>query len=382
MTLDELRQHFARTGHTIYVNHAATSPLSRPVMDAIDSYLEERRGAHENAPIDNYERFMAVVKRARRRLARLVGTTPNRVAFACNTSSALNVLAQGLDWQPGDRIAVPGCEFPANVYPFMNLEREGVAVDFIPHEEGTVTLEDIERTLTPETRLLTLSWVQFLSGFRADLEAVGQLCAARDIIFCVDAIQGLGAFSLDVEACGIDFLACGGHKWLMATQGIAFLYCSEALQEQIHPAAGWLHGPVDWDNFFEYELTFHPDARRFEIGTRNNVGIAALDAALGLYFECGPAWCERQVRSRAQALSEGLAALGFDRYGTDDPVHGSGIVTVKAEEPSALHSYLEDRSIRAALRNRLLRFAPTYYNTPGEVERILETVAAYNQVRA
>ena len=182
---------------------------------------------------------------------------------------------------------------------------------------------------------------------------------------------------LDVEATGIDVLASGGHKWLMATQGIGFLYCTEELQAQLHPPAGWLHGPVDWEHLFEYELDFHPEARRFEIGTRNNVGIAALHAALGLYADAGPAWCERQVLARARELAGGLEALGFTRYGTSDPAHASGIVAVQAADADALFEHLQRHDITASVRNGLLRFAPTYYNTPAEVERILETVAAY-----
>lgn len=377
MTSDALREQFPHVEHTVYVNHAATSPLSRPVKQAMGAYLEERHAADPAASIENYDSFRDVVSNTRKRLARLVGTTPDRIAFARNTSAGLNVLAQGLDWQPGDRVAVPGCEFPANVYPFMNLEREGVSVDFVPHEEGTVTLEAIEQAIQPETRLLTLSWVQFLSGFRADMEAVGALCHAHDLIFCVDAIQGLGALQLDVEACGVDFLACGGHKWLMATQGIGFLYCSEALQEQLHPAAGWLHGPVDWENFFDYELSFHPDARRFEIGTMNSVGIAALHAALGLYFECEPEWVEARVLERAQTLAEGLDRLGYERYGTSAPEHASGVVTIHADAPDELQAHLKDRQIECAVRNRKVRFAPTYYNSADEMERILDAVAEF-----
>jgi selenocysteine lyase/cysteine desulfurase len=197
------------------------------------------------------------------------------------------------------------------------------------------------------------------------------------VIFCVDAIQGLGAFQLDVETAGIDFLACGGHKWLMATQGIGLLYCTEALQDRIRPPAGWLHGPVDWEHLDRYDLAFHPEARRYEIGTRNNAGIAALHAALGLYFEAGPVWCEAQVQAHAQRLAAGLADLGFTRYGPRDPHHTAGIVTIRAKTPEALFDHLRQQNITAALRNRLVRFAPTYYNSSDEMDRILEAVEAF-----
>ena len=369
MTLDALRAHFPHTERLTYLNHAATGPLSRLVVEAMQAYLGERH----RTKVENYADVLPVVAETRERLADLLGTTAGRVEFAPNTSAALNVLAEGLDWKPGDRIAVPGCEFPANVYPFMHQQRKGVAVDFIPHEDGVVTLEAIEAVLTPRTRLLTISWVQFLSGYRADLEAIGALCRDRDVLFCVDAIQGLGALRLDVEAAGIDFLACGGHKWLMAPQGIGLLYVTEALQERLTPRAGWLHGPVDWDHFFDYELAFHDDATRFRIGMLNHLGIVGMHAALGLYAEADPAVCEERVLERAAALAEGLDRLGLRRYGSPDPEHASGIVTVRHPDPEA---HLTSYGIAAAVRNRLVRFAPTYYNSPDEITRTLDVVAA------
>ena len=375
MTSPDLRALFPHTEETVYLNHAATGPLSRPVMDAVQRFLEERHRTN----IENFFEVQPVMEAARRRLGRLVGAAPERVAFMPNTSTGLNVLAGGLGWQAGDRVAVPACEFPANVYPFLNLRTRGVAVDFIPHREGTFTVEDVARTLTPRTRLLSLSWVQFLSGFRADLAAIGRLCRDRDVLFCVDAIQGLGALQLDAPACGIDFLACGGHKWLMATQGTGFLYVTEGLQAQLQPQAGWLHGPVDWEHFFDYELAFHEDAGRFHLGTPNSLGIVALNAALGLYFEAGPAWCEAQVLERAGALAEGLARQGLARYGPVEGAPASGIVTVRHPQPEALVEQLKARGVVASVRNRLLRLAPTYYNDAGDVEAALEAVASFGR---
>ena len=373
MNLRELRSHFPHTDEKIYLNHAATSPLSRPVLRAIKNYLEERH----HRKIENYVDFEAVLESSRRRLAALVHAPVERIEFAPNTSYALNVLAQGLDWLPGDRIAVPGCEFPANVYPFMNLQRRGVEVDFIPHHEGCVWLRDIEQTLRPETRLLTISWVQFLSGFRIDLAEVGKLCRDRGVVFCVDTIQGLGAFRLDVEECGIDFLACGGHKWLMAAQGSGFLYLTEELQQRVSPMAGWLHGPVDWENFFDYELEFHPDATRFRLGTMNNIGIASLDAALELREQAGPAWCEEHVLKLSSQLIDGLDAIGVARYGPSDKRHASGIVTVEHPKVETLHEHLLNRNIEGALRQRKLRFSPTYYNAEEEIDELLDAIEEF-----
>lgn len=371
------RAAFAHTDRFAYLNHASTAPLSRPVVGAMEAYLAERSATH----IDNYLAFQPVVDETLGRLARVLGTTPDRVEFAPNTTSALSIVAEGLAWQAGDRVALPACEFPANVYPFLQLERLGVTVDWVPHRQGVVPLEAFERVLTPRTRLLTVSWVQFLSGYRVDLPALSRLCRANGTLLCVDAIQGLGALRLDVEAAGVDFLACGAQKWMMGPQGVAFLYLTEALQAQITPRGGWLSGPVDWERFFDYSLRFYPDARRFRLGTLNNVGIAGLHAALGLYLEVGPEAAEQAVLARAEELQSGLARLGLARYGTDDPAAASGIVTVEHPDPEGLLEALRREGVVAAVRNRCVRFSPTYYNTTDETARALDVVGRYGKVR-
>ncbi|MEM1095075.1 MAG: aminotransferase class V-fold PLP-dependent enzyme [Bacteroidota bacterium] len=373
MELHDLRALFPHTAHQTYLHHAAIAPLSTPVREAISAYLDERN--HTN--VENYFDVMPTMLETRERLARLIGAPVERVEFAQNTSAALNVLAEGLDWRPGDRIAVPACEFPANVYPFLNLADRGVTVDFIPHERGVFTLDDVARTITPQTRLVSVSWVQFLSGYRVDLQALGQLCADRDVLLCVDAIQGLGAFSLDVQACQVDFLACGGHKWLMGPMGQGFLYLTEALQTQLRPAAGWLHGPVDWDNFFDYDLTFHDDATRFRLGTTNNLGIMGLHAALGLREQCGDAWCTAQVQHLTEHLRKHVLALGLTVYGPATQADAGGIVTFEHDAPEALFEALNHASVKAGLRNRMIRLAPTYYNHINDVERAIDVVGAF-----
>ena len=377
MTFDDLRSLFPHTEHQTYLNHAAVSPMSRPVREAIDAYVGERHGAGPEAPVENFESFLPVIQDTKDRVATVLGTEASRVEFVPNTSAGLNVLARGLDWKAGDRIAVPDAAFPTNVYPFLNLEAEGVEVDFVPTTEGAYTVEDVADTLRPETRLLSVSWVHFLSGFRADLEALGALCEAHDVIFCVDAIQGLGALQIDVEAAGVDFLAAGGHKWLMAAQGIGVLYCDEALQDDLRPPTGWLHGPVDWEHLDDYALTFHDDARRFRTGTLNSVGVAALHAALGLYLDAGPERCEERVLDLSTPLADELAARGLPRYGTDAPTHASGIVTVGPDNPEALFSHLNEHGITGALRNRKLRLAPTYYNDASDLGAILDAVDSF-----
>lgn len=368
MKLEKVRAAYPHTKDLVYMNHAAVAPVGTHVKEAIDTFLAERHRTN----IENFFDFQPKIEDTRGRIATMLGTEASQIAFAPNTSYGLNILALGLDWQPGDRILIPGCEFPANVFPFMFLERKGVHVDLIPDTEGTFTIEDIEQKIRPETRLLSISWVQFLSGFKVDLQEIGRLCKAHDILFCVDAIQAMGALEINVEACGIDFLASGCHKWMMATQGIGVVYAAQPLLDQLYPCAGWLHGPIDWEKLTEYNLAFHDDGRRFRLGTENAMGLAALGAALKFYQDAGPAWCEARVLSNARRLREGLDALGLRMYGSSDEKHASGIVAVAHPKADAFFEALRAEQIYIAVRNGLLRFAPTYYNSEDEVDRVLE----------
>ena len=367
--IEALRQHFPHTGDRIYLNHAATSPLSTAVRDAMQAHLAQRHGATPKAQIDDFEGLSEVINATRTQVADLLHADTSRVDFAPNTSAALHLLADGFDWQPGDRIAVPDCEFPTNVFPFKQLEAQGVALDLIPTERGTFTVDDVACTLTPSTRLVSVSWIQFLSGFRADLEAIGALCHDRDILFCVDAIQGLGAFSLDVDAAHIDFLAAGTHKWLMGTQGLAVFYVREALQDQLAPPTGWLHGPVNWTELDAYELALHDDARQFRTGTMNALGIVALHAALTLRQAFGGARVSERTRHLARYLARGCRDLGLEAYLPHPPE--SGIVTLDLDDADAVHAALADERIIGACRNGKLRLSPAYYVTEADLDHTL-----------
>jgi len=374
MNLDTLRSFFPHLQHSTYLNHAAVGPLSTWVREAIDEHLAERQGDASDAPIANFESFRPIMNRAKKRVADTLGCGPELVEFVANTSAGLNLLTNGLDWSEGDRVAVPDGSFPTNVYPFQNLESKGVALDYVPTTEGRLTVQNVADTLQPRTRVLSVSWVHFLSGFRADLESIGALCEARDVLFCVDAIQGLGALQVDVDEAKIDFLASGGHKWLMAPQGVGIVYCEEDVLASLSPPTGWLHGPVDWENLDQYELTFHEDARRLRTGTLNATGIVALDAALGLYLEAGRERCEDRVLSLSTTLSEELTDRGFRQYGSDDPAHASGIVTIAPEHPEQLYEHLQSLDIVGALRNRKLRFSPSYYNNEPDLRVLLDAL--------
>lgn len=379
LSLDAVRAEFAHLPAQAYLNHAATGVYSRRVAAAAAEWVGERSGGM----IENYVATIPKVEDTLERLGRVLGVPRAWVEFVPSTSDALATLAEGLDWAPGDRVLVPGCEFPANVYPFLHLRRKGVEVDFVPHANGVFSLDDVATAMTPRTRLVSVSWVQFLSGHRIDVRALADLVHRRGALLCVDAIQGLGALRLDVGASGADFVACGVQKWWMGPQGLAFAVVRPELLERLTPRAGWLHGPVDWDRFLDYDLQFFPDARRLRIGTLNGLGAMLFRAALSLYEDAGPDTCHARVLALGRRLRDGVHALGLPIYGpqaSDDTA--SSIVTLTPGDPDAVFTALAADGITVSMRNRMIRVSPSWENTDDEIDRVLHVIGTATGRRA
>ena len=370
VTTAELRALFPHTERMVYFDHAAAGPLARPVVAAVQEFLFERGDTNPN----NHPERMGLPDHVRARAGELLGAPVDRVDLASNTSYALNMVAMGYPWQRGDRVAVPACEFPANAYPWLQLRRLGVEIDLVPDTRGVVTVEDISRVLTPMTRVVAVSWVQFLSGYRLDLRALAEVVHASGALLVVDATQGLGALELDARAAGVDFLAAGAQKWLLGMQGVAVFYVTEALQEILTPIRGWLNGPVDPEDYSAYPEALYPDARRFRVGTLAVAPVVALDLSLGLLLDAGAPAVERAVVARTSRLAEGLDRAGYRRYGADEV--DSGIVTIEHPEAARVHAAMRERGVRIALRNRMLRFSPHAYNTEDEVDRTLDALTS------
>ncbi len=205
----------------IYLNHAGTSPMSTRVLDAVTRYYRDR----SEGKIDTYWEDLPMVAEVRSFVQQLINAeSTERIALTANTSDAINIIAGGIDWKSGDRILLNDIEFPANVWPYLNLKQIGVELDVLKALDGRVTPDQIEESITSRTRLVALSAVQFLSGYRADLATIGEMCRQRGAIFAVDGIQAVGAIKLDVQAMKIDALAAGGQKWQMSPHGTGFLY--------------------------------------------------------------------------------------------------------------------------------------------------------------
>lgn len=359
---------FLETGK-IYFNHAAVSPLSTLVTGKIHNYLLQRSAG----TIEDYQTLLSESIEVKNKLAKLLNTAPGRIAFVDNTSNGLNILAQGINWKKGDRILLNDIEFPSNVYPFLNLQTQGVEVDFVKSENGKITVENILQAITPSTKLLSISFVQFLSGYKADLEQIGKICKEKNIIFAVDAIQGLGALQLDVKKCNIDFLACGTQKWLMAIMGLAFIYLTEEMQAKISPKyVGWLSVENAWD-ILHYDLKLKHDAGVFQTGTVNAIGVNGLHAAFDLFESVGFDQIEATILDNTEYFIERLSSAGFNPLLSGiERKYLSGIVTIKNERAAEMFDVLMNEKIHCSLREGMIRFSPHFYNTQSEIDCVTE----------
>jgi cysteine desulfurase / selenocysteine lyase len=356
-----------------YFNHAAVSPFSNPVREAIQKYLQMKNVTNP----EPFELLLKTMVETKEKLGRLINAPRDRIALLDNTSNGLNILATGIDWKAGDRILVPDIEFPSNVYPFMNLKRRGVEIDFVPNRRGRILPEDIERLIGVRTRLLSISHVQFLHGYRSDLKAISGICRNRGVIFSVDAIQSVGAIPVDVEQMGIDFLAAGGQKWLMGPEGIAFVYVSQACQERMTLGTmGWMNNKDFFSDFFRYRIDLDDSARRFENGTPNSMGVFGLNASAGLLLEVGPHRTERHLAELTQLIINRVKELGVELVSPEQESERAGIVTFRPANAQAMFQKLRDHKIMVSIREGCIRFSPHFYNSSQEIEEALDVAFA------
>ncbi|HEX7357961.1 MAG TPA: aminotransferase class V-fold PLP-dependent enzyme [Ignavibacteriaceae bacterium] len=370
MNVNDVRNNFPYLKNGItYFNHASTGPISTLVLNRLTKLLKEKS---ENN-IDDYPSFLKVVEETKKLLADLINCDADRTAFVDNTSNGLNILAQSIGWKKGDRILLNDVEFPANVYPFLNLKRLGVEVDFVKSENGIVTADQIINSIKPETKMVSVSFVQFLSGYKINLEKIGNHCRANKIIFCVDGIQGIGTMKLDVKKCKIDFLSCGTQKWLLGMQGLAFIYVDEDLQKNMIPSnVGWLSVINAWQ-LLDYKLALKTSAGVFQGGTLNTFGIYAFNTSLTLFKEFGFDNIQSTVLSNTKYFINKLKNIGLDcvlSNCSDEEL--AGIVTIKPKNPEIIFEQLEKQKIICSIREGLIRFSPHFYNSYQEIDKVVE----------
>jgi len=307
-------------------------------------------------------------------IANLVGGKPSEIAFTRNTTQGLNIVANGIRWEPGQNIVTAHTEFPANVYPWMNLQRLGVEVRFTPVRDNRILPEDVMSMVDAQTRLVALSAVEFSTGYRNDLAAISKFCHQRGIYLSVDGIQSLGALPFDARAYNVDFVSAGAYKWLLGPVGVGFFWCREELIEELEITCVGLGSVVDSDDYFRYDSPLHTDARRFEEGSLNHVGLAGFQASVETLLEVGIPNIEKRLHDLTNYLIEGLHARGCEIVSPIDTwEERSGIVSFRSKNiPSeALHQKLADAGVIVSLRGGAIRVSPHFYNTEEEIERLL-----------
>ncbi len=372
------RQQFPVTQRWIYLNHAGVAPLPVTALQAIDAYAT---AAAAGGSLTGEARN-ARAEEVRASAARLMGVPASDVAFVKNTTEGLGFVANGLAWEPGDRVVIPDLEFPSTLYPWLALRELGVAVDVVPTAGPgrCLPVDAFARTVAagPAPKVVVTSWVQFGRGWRCDLAALARTCRDAGSLLCADVIQGLGVIPAQLEAWGVDFAMADAHKWLLGPEGIGVLYVRASCLDLLRPLEpGWnsVAHREQWDNL---ELVWDAGARRLEGGSHNYAGIHALGASLDLLADSGPEALWRHVDALCERACAGLAAAAGATILSDRSEHGrSAIVTFALEghDPVVVRQQLLGSGIVTSARGGGIRIAPHGYNTAEEIDHLVAAVA-------
>ncbi len=360
----------------VFFNHAGVAPISSPAAEAIHRYADQAQSAAYCGAA-----WYAQVKNIKQRAAQFIGAAGHdEIAFVANTSTGLSLVAKGLAWQPGDRVVISDVEYPANRYPWEDLKRLGVElVEVRQKPNGQIDIQDVLDATTQRTRVVSISHVQYASGFRIDLRPISQAVHRVGGYLCVDAIQSLGAMPVDVQQMGIDFLSADGHKWLLSPEGCGLFYARKDLVGQLHPnVIGWMN-MVDSTNYGDYRFEFESTAKRFEPGSYNIPGILALGASLTLLGQIGIDTIWSRIESLTHRLRYGLSGKDYRIYSPAGDSERSGIVVFDPPDPARrltpppakIVADLERRGIVIVVREGRLRASPHFYNSAQQIDALI-----------
>lgn len=366
---ETLRAEFPVTRQWAFFDHAAVAPITARAGQAMAEWAADM-AAHGTV---HEPRWVERVEEVRTLVGRLLHADSQDIAFIKNTSEGIGIVAEGFPWKPGDNVIIAAEEYPANVYPWLNLHDRGVEVRRIAGLDGRLTVDDLRAATDARTRVVSLSAVQFASGFRNDLEAIGACCREQGIVFVVDAIQALGALPLDVSRMPVDFLSADGHKWLLGPEGAGIFYARRELVERLHPVGiGW-NSVVTSRDFSRVDFHLKPHAGRWESGSLNVAGITALGASLELLLQLGIEAVARRVLDLTDELCERAGRMGLEVYSSRRPKEKSGIVSLITPSEDARTAVRRCRAQSVVINHRAgrVRVSPHCYNTPAELDRLL-----------
>lgn len=365
---------FPVTRDSIFMAHAGVCILPRRVVRAMQDYLEMCCLSHQESG-----EVWRTLNETRVVVANLIGAKASEISLLGPTSLGLSLVANGLPWQAGDEVVCYHDDYPANVYPWMDLQRRGVVLRFVKTDApGAVTAEAVERVLTPKTKMVALASCHFFTGCRIDVNAIGKMLRERGVLFCLDAIQTIGAFDTRVDY--VDFLSADAHKWMLGPMAAGIFYVREELQEMLRPSliGAW---NVKSPNFIaQDDVQFEQGGRRYEPGVLNAVGIIGMKAALEMLQEIGIENISAQLLALKAHLVSKLESLGFTVLPPVNGAFASGITTATRSSGASLEKIFEhltsNRVVVSLRHNRAgvphLRFSPHFYNTESEIDRVVE----------
>jgi len=367
---------FPWTRDTIYLNHAGIGPIPERARRALEDYARERVAPTRLTD----DRLMAVLSAGRAKAARLIGADPAEIALTTNTSFGLNLAARMLPLAPGDIVLVSDQDFPANVFPWRQIEDRGVRLEILPRTAAGWPDEArmLERMQDGRVKVLAVSHVEFHTGYRLDLDGLGAAARATETFFVVDAIQALGHVPLDVSTTPVDILSCGAQKWLLSPWGSGFMYVRRGLIQQLEsPLAGWnaYEGNQNFSTLVDYGGKLHSDARRFELWTLPYQDLLGMTLSLDLLDELGIERIEEHIAQIGRPVREWAHRAGVRLKSPEGP-RDSGIISlVAADIPEGLAT-LRAAGVATCVREGGLRLAPHCYNTIEEMERVAELLQA------
>ncbi len=368
-TRRQLREAMPVAKKWAYFDHAAVAPISGPAAEVLSTWVRE--AAEEGDTV--WLGWARQLKEARTAAAELLGAEEDEIALVPNTTAGINLVAEGFPWQAGDNVVSLDDEFPANVYPWLNLESRGVETRRATTTDGRVDLDQLASLCDERTRVVSVSWVGYANGCRRDLRAISEIAHRHDAIFLVDAIQGLGVFPLDVAEMNIDCLSADGHKWLLGPEGAGIAYVSHACLQRLQPiGVGW-NSVVHATNYSHIELVLKPSASRYEGGSHNMAGFLALGASVRLLLSLGVENVAAAILDFTDQTAEALQGLGAVIHSPWQSDERSGIVSFELPDrnPVAIRKHCLAKNVALNCRAGRLRISAHAYNDEQDLERLV-----------
>jgi len=364
-----LREQMPVTKKWAYFDHAAVAPLAAPAQQVLQNWLDQATYEGDTVWLE----WARQLNETRAAAAEMLGANTDEIALVPNTTAGINLVAEGLDWQPGDNVVTLDDEFPSNLYPWMHLERLGVETRLVPTSQGHVDLDQLANYCDDRTRVVSVSWVGYANGCRRDVDAIAEIAHRHDALFFLDAIQGLGVFPLDVGKTPVDCLAADGHKWLLSPEGAGIAYVRRECLARLTPTSvGW-NSVVHAADFSRIELDLKPTAARYEGGSHNMAGFLALGASLRLLQGLGVSNLAATILDITDRIATALTELGAVVASPRSPAASSGILSVElpSYDPNAVRQHCLEQGVAVACRDGRIRVSAHAYNDETDLAKLL-----------